>query len=398
MFKTFKFAPEYARRIPDPNFKAQGNAERHLFVMGVKSIPAGIGLDPNARRPNISKRVYRKVEASLLQQDESPKGTFHLKNKGITIIASSVKQLGDRKYEVVMESGFHGIVDGGHTYQLIIDNKENPDLADDQYVFVEVRVGIPNQWIPEIAGGLNTSVQVQDMSLDHLAGRFNWLKDLLKSEPYYNTIAWSENDKGDYDARDIISMMLCFNVALYPNDQEEHPIAAYERKSTALKLFEEKYGSFKRMKPILKDILRFHDIVGKQGRELYNRLPNTKGGSLAFVDQRKRGKYSFHFTDEQDYYRLAPGALYPMMAAFRWYVEDDSMSGTMKWRGGFPSVVKTWNELGGELMRATMQTSNELGRNPQSIGKSRNHWSNLHSRVIKHDLMHQQRPIAELAE
>ena len=397
MLEKFTFTPEFARRVPDPNFKDQYKAERHLFVMGVKTIPSGISLDPNARRPNISKRVYRKVEASLLQQDESPHGTFHLKNKGITIIASSVRQLGDRKFEVAMQSGVHGIVDGGHTYQLIIDNQQNPDLTDNQYVFVEVRVGTPDQWIPDIAGGLNTSVQVQEMSLDHLSGLFNWLKDALRNEPYYSTIAWSENDKGDYDARDIISMMLCFNVALYPNDQEEHPIAAYEKKSTALKLFENKSGSFRRMVPILKDILRFHDIVGKQGRELYNKLPNTKGGSLAFVDQRKRGKYRFHFTGTQDAYRLAPGALYPMMAAFRWYVEDDAISGRMKWRGGFANVLSAWNELGGELMRATVQTSNELGRNPQSIGKSRNHWSNLHSRVIKHDLMHQQRSIAEPA-
>lgn len=398
MLEKFKFVPVCARRIPDPNFKTQSNAERHLFVMGVKSIPTGIGLDPNARRPNISKRVYRKVEASLLQQDDSPRGTFHLKNKGITIIADSVKSLSGQSYEVALESGIHGIVDGGHTYQLIVNNQENPDLADDQYVNVEIRVGIPEQWIPEIAGGLNTSVQVQDMSLDHLAGRFNWLKDLLKQEPYFNTIAWSENDKGEYDARDIISMMLCFNVALFPNDHEDHPIAAYEKKSAALKMFEDKYRSFERMQPILKDILRFHDIVAKQGRELYNRLPNTKGGSLAFVDQRKRGKYRFHFTGDQDEFRLAPGALYPMMAAFRWYVEDDAMTGKMKWRDSFASVLAAWNELGGELMRATVQTSNELGRNPQSIGKSRNHWSNLHSRVIKHDLMSQRQASAGAAE
>ena len=111
MLHKFTFAPEYARRIPDPNFKSQYNAERHLFVMAVKSIPTGIGLDPNARQPNISKRVYGKVKESLLHQDESPEGTFHLKNKGITIIAASVKQLGDRKYEVDIEFGIHGIVD-----------------------------------------------------------------------------------------------------------------------------------------------------------------------------------------------------------------------------------------------------------------------------------------------
>ncbi len=390
MLEKFRFKTAYARRIPDPNFKNEHGTERHLFVMPVKSIPTGIGLDPNARKPNIQKRVYRKVEASLLQQDDSPKGTFHLKSKGITIIAQAVKQLGDNEYEVAIESGIHGIVDGGHTYKLITENQDNDDLSDDQYVNVEVRVGVPERWIPEIAGGLNTSVQVQDMSLDDLSGQFEWLKGCLRGESYFDKIAWSENDPGDYDARDIISMLLCFNVALFPNDQEEHPVAAYEKKSAALKMFEENTESFKRMKPIIKDILRFHDIVSMHGRQLYNQAGGAKGGSLAFVDHRKRRKYQFTFTGEEDAFRLAPGALYPMMASFRWYVVQDQETLKMKWRGGFKAVLAAWQDLGGDLMRATVQTSNELGRNPQSIGKSRNHWSNLHSRVVKYDLMSQQ--------
>ena len=72
---------------------------------------------------------------------------------------------------------------GGHTYKLIVDNLENGKLPDNQYVNVEIRVGIPELWIPAIAGRLNTSIQVQDMSLDNLAGLFNWLKALLQKEP-----------------------------------------------------------------------------------------------------------------------------------------------------------------------------------------------------------------------
>jgi len=35
----------------------------------------------------------------------------------------------------------------------------------------------------------------------------------------------------------------------------------------------------------------------------------------------------------------------------------------------------------------TFQASNELGRNPNAIGKSRNHWANLHARVAKSELI-----------
>lgn len=386
---TFHFRPVFARRIPDPNFKNTNGAERHLFTMPVKLMPTGISLDPNARNPNIRKRVYKQVEASLLGQDDSPAGTFHLKNNGITIIADSVKQLGDNEYDVRMKTGLHGIVDGGHTYKLIVMNRENEDLPDDQYVNVEVRVGIPDQWIPDIAGGLNTSVQVQAMSLDHLVGLFEWLKADLKSQLYYDEIAWSENDKGEFDARDIISLMLLFNVELYPNDKDEHPVAGYEKKSLALKAFEDSQESFMRMRPILKDVLKFHDIVRIEARKLWNQA-GGKAGALAFVEHRNSGKYDFKFTGEKDDYRLVTGALYPMLASFRWYVEQDPLTFKMRWRGGFSAVLKAWRDVGVELMQATVHTSNELGRNPQSIGKSRNHWANLHARVVKYDLIRQQ--------
>ena len=58
MERTFRFRPVVARRFPDPNFRKTHNAERHLFIMPVKGLPEHLPLDPNARRPNVRKRVY----------------------------------------------------------------------------------------------------------------------------------------------------------------------------------------------------------------------------------------------------------------------------------------------------------------------------------------------------
>jgi hypothetical protein len=386
---AFQFRPIVARRIPDPNFKQSNEAERHVFVMPVRGMPRELPLDPNARRPNIRKRVYQDVKKSLLNIEGEP-GTFHLKNKGITIIAQSVAQKGDHEYVVTMRRGIHGIVDGGHTYTLIQENLENPELPEKQFVQVEVRTGVPDSWIPEIAGGLNTSVQVQDMSLDHLAGHFDWLKLELKGEPYSNKIAWSENDPGEYDARDILSIMAMFNVLLFPNDKDEHPVMAYEKKSLVLRAYEEHDKKFELMKPIIKDTLKFHDIVAKDARDLWNKFNGGRGGGLAFMEKRERGLFEFIFTGQNSQYRLTNGALYPILAAFRWYVEQDPTKGTLKWRDGFPAILKAWNAIGGELLKATYLESNERGRNPNAIGKSRNHWANLHTRVAKFDLMARQ--------
>src|SRR5579872_4212483 len=386
---SFHFRPTIARRIPDPNFKQVYDAERHVFVMPVRTLQPELPLDPNARRPNIRKRVYQDVKQSLLNKEGEP-GTFHLKNKGITIVAQSINQKGDHEYVVTMKRGVHGIVDGGHTYTLIQENLSNPELPENQFVQVEIRIGVPDAWIPEIAGGLNTSVQVQDMSLDHLAGRFDWLKQELKAEPYSKEIAWSENDSGEYDARDVLSLLAMFNILLFPNDKDEHPVMAYEKKSLVLKAFEDKNGKFELMKPIIKDVLKFHDIVAKDARDLWNKFNGGRGGGLAFMEKRERGQFKFVFSGQTSQYRLMNGALYPLLAAFRWYVQQDPVNGTLKWRDGFPAVLKAWNAVGGELLKATHLESNERGRNPNAIGKSRNHWANLHTRVAKFDLMSRQ--------
>ena len=80
--------------------------------------------------------------------------------------------------------------------------------------------------MPEIAGGLNTSVQVQDMSLDNLEGLFEWIKDELKSEPYFERIAWKENQPGEFDARDIVSLLTKLNIYSFRttvmNSQSKH--------------------------------------------------------------------------------------------------------------------------------------------------------------------------------
>jgi hypothetical protein len=391
--KVFRFAAPIARRLPDPLFREKYGMERHILVVPVRSMPPDLPLEPNARRPNVRRRVYSHIENSLLNRGTEP-GTFHLKNKGITVIARSVDvEKRKNSYVVRMDDG-HGIVDGGHTYELIQQNLKSGDLPEDQFVTVEVRVGLPDEWIPDIAQGLNTSVQVQDMSLDNLRGLFDWLRDELKDESYADRIAWSENDDGDFDARDIVSLLMAFNVELFPNDKgDEHPVAAYEKKSAALRSFEQNQASYKKMRGLVRDILRLYDIIGKEGPELWNVLTGGKAGQLAWVDHRKgKAPHEFIFEGAEGDKRLFEGALYPMVAAYRWYVEVDKKGNKMKWRGSFADVIKSFRKTDArELLSSTRQMSDQMGRNPNAIGKSRSHWATLHTIVVKNDLMRRTR-------
>ncbi len=291
----------------------------------------------------------------------------------------------ENTYVVTIDDG-HGILDGGNTYELITRDREE-ELPSDQYVKFEVLTNIPEEWLPEIARGLNTSVLVQPMSLDHLAGHFNWIKQDLAGEAYFGRIAWRENEPGEFDARDIVSMLTCFNIDLFPNDSDGQPVMAYDKKSEALKLFEGNEGSYKKLRPLLKDILILHDTIRCDSRTFWNEA-GGKFGSLAFVEPKKRGEFIFPFTGKTSKYRLMNGALYPMLAAFRWMVEENSRTGKFRWRrGGFAKVIQRWEGSAAELMRMTATASNELGRNPNAIGKSRNHWANLHARVAMRHLM-----------
>lgn len=393
MTRSVSIRPRFARRIPDPNFEKQFGIVHHVMFVSVADLPSGIPNDPNARTPNTNKQVYREVESSLLNLGENVPGTFHLKHKGMTLIAQSVRKSGEN-YVVDFEVG-QGILDGGHTYKIIEDARANPDvtLSNDQYIKLEIRTQVPDDWAAAMAGGLNSSVQVQPMSLANRAGKFDWLKDVLAESKYLGSIAWQEGDPGTYTGRDIIALLTCFNIDLYPNTASglKHPIAAYERASKALEDYEDNQPAFERMRPIVEDVLDFYETVRSEGPKLWTASGQRRGGSLAFVESRRgQGKcWEFPFIEASAEHRLMKGAAFPMFAAFRWMIELNEGTGQYCWRGGYPAVKRLWQEVGAELMEMTVDTSNDSGRKPDAIGKSRSHWSNLHGKVTVRDLMAQ---------
>lgn len=388
--RRFRFEVTYARRMPDPIYGRVGG-ERHIMILNVEDVPEGVPKDPNPRNQRTDKGIYRDVQSSLLNE-EGTANTFHLKNKGITAIAKGVEKIEDDVYEIEFPPDY-GIVDGGHTYEIVSENRElilernEGDTQIDQYVKFEILTGIPEELVPEIAGGLNTAVQVQEMSLAELRNEFEWIKDELGDQPYFEGISFKENEGGHTDARDLVVMLDVFNISEWPNDSDGHPVRAFQSKAKVLDAYldSEKRPSYEKLRPILKDILVLHDTISIEARELHNKA-GGKGGKLAFVESRKRGKYEFPFVGEESETRLTRGALLPMLGAFRWMVIEDE-NGEFTWKGSFEDVLDLWRETGAELMRATQSTSDDLSRQPNLIGKSRNHWATLHSTVAKRNLM-----------
>lgn len=377
MIDNHEFKCAYARRIPDPNFKKSHRMETYSFLMRCADVPPNIGSEPNARNPNIKRLTYQQVAKSLLEEDGSDEGTFHLKNKGITIIADSVKQNGDETFLVKIDTGMHGIVDGGHTYALIQENIN--EIPENQYVRVDVRVGVPTDWIPMISGGLNTAVQVQTMSLEDLKSSFDWIKKVLGTNQ--ENIAWSENSQNKYlDARDLISIMSMVNPVVYPNDKSQQPINAYRSKEAALQRYKESSAEFKVMKPILMDVLKLHDHIAFTAKEVWNNAPQaTNAGSMKIFESKKKGKFNFPFIKKESEYRLAKPALYPILGAFRRFVRRNGITGNLEWITEFPTVQEFWAENGRDMLVLTHETLKDLGYTLTSLGKNVNLWTTLHS-------------------
>lgn len=371
--------------MPDPIFEG---ASRHLLLVRAQDVPQGIPKAPNPRAQKIDRGIYKDVSRSLLNEDGSP-NTFHLKNKGLTLLADRVRELDPSTYEIEFGPE-QGIVDGAHTYEIVLSGQDRiqesteTDAPIEQHLKLEVLTGVSKDLWAEIAGGLNTAVQVQKMSLANLKHEFDWIQKLIASEPYGSKIAFKENEAdAAYDVRDIIVLLEIFNVFDYPNDGEEHPTKTYNNKAEVLDRYLGAPSKYERLAPILKEILHLHDYISFTARDKHNER-GGRAGRLAFVDQRKRGTWEFSFIGKQGPYRLNRAALFPMLGAFRWMVKADGE--TVEWRGGFDQVLKIWDQSASELMRATQATSEEYGRKLTALGKSRNHWSTLHSTVAKYEL------------
>ncbi len=387
--KSITLKTKFARRFPDPVYS---QAKRYVLFLAVTDVPPDIPREPNPREQNIDRGIWKDIRLHLLNK-EGIANTFHLKNKGITIVADGLEKAGEDVYRLILDDT-QGIVDGGHTYQLIQDSledirrhNEEEEEPIQQFVKIEVLTGLEPNSIVEVAGGLNTAVQVQKMSLHNLDSGFDWIKEELKEKPYFSQLAFRENEKASYDARDIVAIMELFNIKVFPDGEISHPVRAYMSKAAVLDNFIEHPEHYKALKPILQDILVLHDTIRMDAMNLYNALGGKRAGNLAFVEARKRGKYQFPFLMNsvgeapEAEKRLSVAALFPMLAAFRSIVHIDD-NGTVMWKtGSFDKVLELWKQVGGNLMLATQDTNEDVGRKANAIGRNKNHWRTLYGIV-----------------
>jgi hypothetical protein len=280
----------------------------------------------------------------------------------------------------------HGNLDGGHTYKIILRNRG--DLTFDQYVRMEILTGIED-FFQEVVGARNTSVQVKDESLAELEHKFQIIKDALASTPFSDRIAYRENDDFDIDVREIIAILTMFNIKRY-NDNS-HPIVTYSQKQTCLTHYladiDEEDNPFLKMKAIAPQIFALYNHIERNMPYIYikskeggGRYGGTKG--VTYKDGREFCRLLYAEGEEYSKYDSPKGWIYPIVAAFRSIVEEDSETGTYRWSNNVGPLEYLEDEaLFTELVVSTVLRSKSLGSNPNAVGKDSGHWKSLYTTV-----------------
>lgn len=407
-YQNYEISVKSFRNLPSPygEYNDQNkNPVVYECYVEIQDLPDDFPMETNPREQNLKTRVSKSIQESLYSDDEN----FHIKNRGIIISANDVNySTRNSKLSIEMSNPeVHGNIDGGHTYRIILDNRD--DITENRYVRLEIIVGAED-FFQDLAKARNTSVQVKDTSIAELEQKFDLIKGPLSKvggKDLNQEIAFKENESDKrISVENIISILYNFNIDEF-NNSERQPVSTYSQKNYCvkqyIKLYDKMDGSleskkenpFFKMKDIIPDILELYDHIESTLHDKYRQIePNGKYGALKGVQVKKENSKNKFNTDilfnELEYKSPRPFTL-PILSAFRALVAEDS-NGMYYWK---KSPVFYYDTLGGQMIKNTKDRSRSLGNNPNALGKDVGHWRDLYNLV---DLKYKNDLIEELTD
>lgn len=291
------------------------------------------------------------------------------------------------------DPALHGLLDGGHTYNII--REETPNLNEPQFIKVEFLEGFTTENITQIVDARNTSNQVRDESLMNLGGHFDLLKKALEHASYFQKIAFKEFEVDDaqnpkpIDVREVIAILTVFDKENF-NDKV-HPINAYRSKAACLQHFRDHATSYLKIYPLAQEMLALYDHIQENLPNLYNRVRGQSGtvsggkfGKLTGVSVYS-GKRSADllFINRKSKYGVPSGFVYPILAAFRALLE--TKAGRYVWGKGLDPVSLLNGDLGLKLADTIGNFALDA-QNPSKTGKSPIVWQACYQTVEVHYL------------
>ena len=374
--KTIRVNDNNFRRYDDP--LGNENSKKYIFYVRACDVPEGIPMATNPRDQKLTSSVANAILESLLSND----GLFHLKNRGIILSAKRVRY-DNRLQEVTIEfddESCHGNIDGGHTYKILLENKEK--IMDmDQFVQFEVMTGVESM-IADLAEARNTSVAVDAKSMAELREKFDPIKESLEGMPFSERISFKQNQITKdvdgkknlkmIDARDIVSIICMFDIDKYSST--EHPTKAYSGKQAMLNEYLEDPEHYRKFVNVIPDIFDLYEAIETEFAVAYNengRMYGRKSYSC-YKDGKSVGKSKFSQSDI--YYKIPDGLLYPILASFRALLVYDSTSDKYRWMDG-ENPIAVWSKHKKGITRSVMDLAGSLGDKPTVFGKDPSLWN-----------------------
>jgi hypothetical protein len=356
-----------------------------VAVINIKDLPEILWewKTVNPRDADIASWVSKKIRESLTDNPEM----FLFRNRWLTIIAESI-EFDNKKNILKIELSNkekHGLLDGGHTYKVIMDYlSENADKEGlGAFVKLELIERVEDSEIVSIVEARNTSSQVKDQSIAELNNLFEEIKKVLESKSYSNRIAYKEfelledGSEKDIDIKEILSYLICFDAWSF-NDKN-HPIKAYSSKKSVLDHFIANIESISKYIKLLPVILELRDII-------YEELPWTYNSRwwkfwrltwVTFLENKPRmDKTELRFIGKNSEYRIPNSFIYPILAAFRILVNDKNWN--IEWK---TDPLELFQELKEDLIIDRVCEQALKLWNPNKLWKDRLVWKSCYEGV-----------------
>jgi hypothetical protein len=383
--QTFRVKVFSFRNIETP-FHKKGYKNFYCIV-DVKNLPdLKNWREINVRDPKLTGSVPRKISESFHENPEM----FLFMNRGITLSVESAV-FNNQTSEVLLtmsNKDNHGLLDGGHSYTIIEREAKNLPEDETQYVKVEILEGFVLEDITNVVGARNTSNQVKDQSLMELSKKFEKLKTFLPKKLHEELISFSEYevDKEGYpkpiDIREIIAILTCFNKDHFTDSSQ--PVIAYSSKKACLERFKQNPESYEKLYPIATEILQLHDHIYSSFESLYNAAAKqirgkTQGsfGNLTGVTSHRESNDGpeLFFINKLSNYTIPTPFIYPMLAAFRAFLEEKD--GVYVWGKGVNPKELLNTDLAVRLVGIITEEALK-NQNPNKTGKSALLWQSCY--------------------
>lgn len=370
---TKKFKVSSLRTVKSPS---DPSVSTYFTWVNFRDLPDSFSLEVNPRKPKMNTSVAKQ----LIQAVVDSESVFDINNRGIVITAKNVKfDTSDSQITIDLDDDKqkYGILDGGHTYTAIIENRDKVEDDINKYVRLEIIVG-ENVDVTRLADARNTSTQVSDIALFELDDKFGFVKDALKDQTYAENIAYKDNDNKDIPIAELLKLMYAFNIKRFPDDTKV-PIASYSGKASVFKDYKKAYAHgenniYIQLAKELPKLVKLYELINREMKDKYNRFKSDDGkkgkfGAVRGIKPKPSG-YLSEFTKEPTDYDIPSGFMMPIFGAFRSllkFVNDDNIADGVEWEF---DPIDVWNNHGVELVQNTFDTDTH----PNLAGKNKTLW------------------------